>query len=223
MDIHKPKAAHSWREFAIELGTIICGILIALGLEQAVEQIHWAHEVEAEREALLSEARDNVSTAAYRVAEDPCIERRLSEVEEGFRRQSKGQPTGFKQAVNRPPNWTATTGSWDIAVSGQALVHMPRAERLKFSDAFDSYKAFANLRRDEDAIWRRLSLMSHPDILAPGDWVELHQAYGQAIGMNERMKTLTKYILEDAAMGQKTEAFLQLDADRLKAFCTSLY
>jgi hypothetical protein len=34
MDIHSPKAAHSIREFLIEIGTIICGILIALGLER---------------------------------------------------------------------------------------------------------------------------------------------------------------------------------------------
>ena len=33
MEIHKPKAAHSVREFLIEIGTIVCGILIALGLE----------------------------------------------------------------------------------------------------------------------------------------------------------------------------------------------
>ena len=26
MEIHKPKAAHSWREFAVEIGTIVCGI-----------------------------------------------------------------------------------------------------------------------------------------------------------------------------------------------------
>jgi hypothetical protein len=26
MDIHRPKAAHSIREFLVEIGTIICGI-----------------------------------------------------------------------------------------------------------------------------------------------------------------------------------------------------
>ena len=75
MEIHKPKAAHSVREFLVEIGTITCGILIALGLEQAVEQVHWHHEVETERAALQDEARQSVTTAAYRVALDPCIER----------------------------------------------------------------------------------------------------------------------------------------------------
>ena len=39
MEIHKPKAAHSWREFLVEIGTIVIGILIALGLEQEMQAI----------------------------------------------------------------------------------------------------------------------------------------------------------------------------------------
>ncbi len=223
MEIHKPKAAHSVREFLIEIGTITCGILIALGMEQAVERIHWDHEVEAERTALRSEARENLSTAAYRIALDPCIARRLAEIEEGFRRQAKGRPLGFRQAVTKPPSWSASAGSWDIAVSGQALGHMPDKEKLAFSDAFDTYKAFHQLRTEEDAIWRQLSLINHPEILGPGDWVALHQAFGQALGMNERMKTITKYMLEETAMGERPAAFQSLDSDRLRAFCTSIF
>lgn len=222
MEIHKPKAAHSLREFLIEIGTIVCGVLIAIGLEQAVEQVHWGHEVEAERAALRDEARDNVTTAAYRVAEDPCITRRLAEIEEGFRRQAKGRPTGFRQVVTKPPSWGASTGSWDIAVSGLALGHMPHKEKLAFSDAFDSYRVLNSLRNEEDAIWRGLSLINHPEILASGDWVELHRAYGQALGMNERMKTITKYILEDASMGERPSNFGGVDSVRLRAFCTSI-
>jgi len=69
MDIHKPKPVHSWREFLSEIAVIVCGILIALAGEQVVEAFHWRHEVEAQREALRSEARDNLSAAAYRKAE----------------------------------------------------------------------------------------------------------------------------------------------------------
>jgi len=223
MDIHKPKAAHSWREFLVEIGTITCGILIALGLEQAVEQLHWRDEVEAERAALHEEARQSVTTAAYRVALDPCIEHRLAEIEVGFRRQAKGQPTGFRQPVTKPPSWSASQGSWEIALSGQALAHMPHREKLTFSDAFDTFRAFHQLRTEEDSIWRKLSLINHPEFLSSGDWVELHQAYGQALGMNERMKTMTRYILEQATLGEHPDPFQTLDEGRLRAFCTSIF
>jgi hypothetical protein len=66
MDIHKPKPWRGVREFLKEYVIVVVGVLTALGAEQLAEAFHWRHEVEIEREALLREARDNVSTAAYR-------------------------------------------------------------------------------------------------------------------------------------------------------------
>jgi hypothetical protein len=45
VEIHKPKPVHNWREFLTELGTIVLGICIALGGEQALEWNHWRNQV----------------------------------------------------------------------------------------------------------------------------------------------------------------------------------
>jgi hypothetical protein len=37
--LHKPKSVHGMRELAIEIGVIVIGVVIAIGLEQAVEVI----------------------------------------------------------------------------------------------------------------------------------------------------------------------------------------
>ena len=222
MEVHKPKPWHGWRELVKEVGTIVIGVLIALGAEQAVEALHWRNEVASERAALLDEAQANLSAVNYRVEGDACITRRLAEVEEGFRRQGKGQPMGFREPVGKPPLWVSTTGSWDIALSGQALAHMPHKEKLGFSDAFDAYKAFAVLRNEEDGIWRRLGLINHPGILGASDWAELHQAFGEALEMNNRMKTLTKYITDSATLGRRPAEPEGGDLMDLRAFCTSL-
>jgi hypothetical protein len=39
-DVHLPQHTHTWRDFWIHLGTITVGLLIAVGLEQAVEKVH---------------------------------------------------------------------------------------------------------------------------------------------------------------------------------------
>ena len=64
MDIHKPHAAKSWREFAVEIGTIVVGILIALGLEQVIESIH--------DRTIADEARE---AAPRRSAREPLVGR----------------------------------------------------------------------------------------------------------------------------------------------------
>lgn len=60
MEIHPPtKPIESVREFFVHLSMIVVGILIALGLEQAVEAWHH-HELGVEaRESILNELRDN--------------------------------------------------------------------------------------------------------------------------------------------------------------------
>ncbi len=57
MHIHKPKAAHSLREFLSEISIIVVGIAIALACEQAVEAVHRNVEVSALRLDLRAESR----------------------------------------------------------------------------------------------------------------------------------------------------------------------
>ncbi len=59
MKIHKPKTAHSLREFATELLSIVAAIIIAIALEQTVEAIHWRHWVAAARESLRRPQRQS--------------------------------------------------------------------------------------------------------------------------------------------------------------------
>jgi len=54
MEIHKPHAAKTWKEFFIEQGMVITGILIALSLEQAVERAH--------ERSRAAQARENIRT-----------------------------------------------------------------------------------------------------------------------------------------------------------------
>ena len=40
MRFHLPKPLHGWREFAGEVGIIVLGVLIALGAQQIVQNVH---------------------------------------------------------------------------------------------------------------------------------------------------------------------------------------
>jgi hypothetical protein len=129
MEIHKPKAAHSWREFLIEIGTIICGILIALGLEQAVEAGRTSAEVREAREALREEVKDNVSALAFGVEEDKCLLPKF----EAFGAWAKGG--------SKPPELTTIlaeygSSTWDT-VKMSAVPHMPLGERRALAAFYD--------------------------------------------------------------------------------------
>jgi hypothetical protein len=56
LDVHPPHTStHTWRGFLIHIATIVVGLIIAVGLEQAVEAIHHHHQRQELREALLED------------------------------------------------------------------------------------------------------------------------------------------------------------------------
>jgi hypothetical protein len=128
MDIHKPKAAHSIREFLIEIGTIICGILIALGLEQVVEWGHTEHELAETRRALNTEIAHNSTSSVTGVAEVGCLrfafDRYIAWAKGGDR-------PGFAPGLYPVMSSTA----WDASRSGPVL-RMPTEERLKYAEYY---------------------------------------------------------------------------------------
>ena len=65
LDVHPAQhAASSWKEFFIHIATIVIGLLIAVGLEQAVESFHHRREVSAVREELQGEREANKAAFA---------------------------------------------------------------------------------------------------------------------------------------------------------------
>ena len=60
LDVHAPhNTAHTWKAFFIHLATISIGLLIAIGLEQAVEYVHHRHQVAEMMEKLRTETLEN--------------------------------------------------------------------------------------------------------------------------------------------------------------------
>jgi hypothetical protein len=123
VEIHKPKAAHSFREFLIEIGTIICGILIALGLEQAVEAMRTAREVADAREALHREIALDLDVAATWKRAHPCWLGSIDAAKAWA--AGSGDRPAFPSGLMK--NYQATV--WDMTKAGP-VTHMPLDERL---------------------------------------------------------------------------------------------
>ena len=70
--MHKPKPIRTWREFFTEIGVIVLGVLIALGLEQAMEALHWSYRVRDAETAMRAELDQGDRDAWYRSARRCC-------------------------------------------------------------------------------------------------------------------------------------------------------
>src|SRR3954470_12459041 len=99
MEIRKPKAWHGWRDFLKEFGTIVLGVSVALGAEQAAEWWHWKNQVQQSREVIATEVATDLRLAMWRVRTEQCGERRLDELAAIVDGASK---TGTLPAVGDP-------------------------------------------------------------------------------------------------------------------------
>jgi hypothetical protein len=69
LDVHPPEhPAHTWRDFFIHIATIVVGLIIAVGLEQAVEYLHHRHQIKETREELHVEREKNIEIFSQMVS-----------------------------------------------------------------------------------------------------------------------------------------------------------
>lgn len=226
MHVHLPKPLHGWREFAGEVGIIVLGVLIALGAEQIVEALHLRAQMNGERKALYSEARGNIGSVRWRQRLQPCIDRRLAELNAILHAHSAGRPIILHGKVGRPVSSFMSTTAWQVAVSSQVLVHMSLDEKLDFARAFSSYANLDQaLLREQDA-WLKLAALDDPALLGDSDWSQLRQAYGEANTLNDRIKLITEYVLSVGKLGQPANPTFDASPrvrEAAKIFCRPIF
>ena len=193
MHLHIPKVPHSLREFLREVGIIALAVMIALGSEQAIEAMHWRHVIESERESLDLGVDDVRFAMRARVAEQPCVDRRLADLAVVFKRREHHQPLGLVAPIGRVALWLRDDTALRIATADGSLSHMSVAEKNKYFSAFGVYqRTFAPVAQEERDSWRALQPLNHPEVLGDEDWRALRKAYSDALDSNMVLKSNLK-------------------------------
>lgn len=159
MHIHRPKAAHSLREFLSEISVIVVGIVIALGGEQAVEAVHRNIEVSALRSDLheearqvLADARKCEATTGYQLL---WLNKRIAQVQATVWR---GQPLAAHEPFDVPTCASPDIPIWRSAKSGGKTNLLTKGEVNAYAEVeyvqghMDSYLQQA--MNDYDAVRR---------------------------------------------------------------------
>ncbi|HEX5182117.1 MAG TPA: hypothetical protein VFW19_03085 [Allosphingosinicella sp.] len=189
MDIHKPKLAHSLREFLAEIGTITVGILIALGLESAVEAYHNRRLVDRARIELRAELRSNRDTLADTISQEKKASVPLAALLAYGRARLQGRPARLAPDLQLNMRFVQmSTAGWDSALATQALVHMPYDQAHALSVAYAGTRVFNDYEADATRHWMELNTwpddpgtLSHDQLQAAVHELALNQGYQQSL------------------------------------------
>ena len=192
LDVHAPHGSiHTWKSFFIQIATIVIGLLIAVGLEQTVEWIHWREKVAQARESIHQETANNGRWWALRQATRECVSQRLGvlrSVVDAVAAHRPVEPIGYTNPeVGRP----LADAIWESERSSQTLTHFPRDELARLSTI---YAALVSLRRWEGQelnAYSNISIMEgDPSRLGAEDLALLRQDIEMAETMNGYITTV---------------------------------
>ena len=153
LDIHKPKPVHSWREFSGEIGIIVVGVLIALAAEQTVQFLHHRTQVAEVSEALNQELSYNLAVLKDTVDLQPCLDRRLAEIDRWSVAASSGHPIQQMGEFGRLPAQIFHSAIWR-ATSGSSIDLLPLDKRISYARFYDG---FGNVDRIRDNVREKWS------------------------------------------------------------------
>lgn len=163
MDVRKPKAVHSLREFALELLTIVIGVSIALGGEALVER-HRVHEaLTFSRADFRAELRRNRNEVATNLREASVLKGQLEAlIREGSRfvaGREAFEATDARHNLQRS-FVSLRSAAWSSALSTQVMTHFPPGEGRAVAQAYSEQEAFTALQQIEQQGWFQLALYS---------------------------------------------------------------
>lgn len=188
-----------WRRFFGEVGIIVLGVLVAVGLGAIVTEIGWRNDVAQTREALSLEFGEAIGQGRDTVRVAPCVERRLDElalVVATANREGRLPPMG---SIGNPPWRTWDNGVWESAIAAETASHFPRDDAVGIA-SFYSFVAILrdNTSRELDA-WTKLYEMVGPGrAINPDEVARLNAAIGEA-RMVHRLMSLAALRAEQLA------------------------
>jgi len=215
--------ANGWRSFFADIAVVVIGVILALLAQELAQSMQWRKDVAGQRNALRAMAEDNLKVIAFRRFQEPCVQRRLTELQTMFRLHHENEDIPLRGPIGLPYKWGSDRSAWNIALSDASLSHMPLGERRRFGNAVDVYDNIDALMKDEYSVWLRLQPLDHPELLEAHDWALLRQAFGEASALHARINAVVDEALTSNNLGLPVPTITQKDVPREEewgnAFC----
>lgn len=159
-----PKPLHGWREFAHEIIIVVLGVMIALGAGQVVDAIHWKFEARQSLSLIELELAHDAGVFDERTMIQPCLDRRLAEVDALVRAARKTGVLPQIGEIGRPPSRPFETSAWDNALASSVPEHFDPETRDTLSNYHAQLAGNQEYLEEEETLWASLKSIEN----APG-------------------------------------------------------
>ena len=173
------------RKWLGEVGNIVLGVLIALGLGWVANAIKVQSDVAAARRAIRVELGKSVGQSVERARIVGCIDRKLDALARIIDQADRTGRLPAMGAIGAPPVWAWTRAVWDRAINAETLSNFREFELFGLPGAFELVPVLREYNQQEYMIWTRLNVMVGPGrAITPQEVAQLrtHIIEARAIG-----------------------------------------
>ena len=200
------------RKFAREVGSIVLGVLIALGLGAIANEIGWANEVRGARVAIKQEISNTLTGARRRAQLSDCVDRRLDLLTDILAQASRTRQLPALGAIHSPGARNWRTGVWSSYVAADTAAHFPSGELRGLTGVYAVIDTLNEVNDSEDEAWRKLAMFVGPgrplDAQTEGT---LYEALGTARQRNRLMRNSHVWLGEQLARGDLPKNYAAAD------------
>lgn len=151
-------------KFIREVGSVVLGVLIALGIGEVAELVRWQVRVAYSKAAIHAELARVAGVLDERAMIQPCLDRRLEELGRLVRAARENNRLPAVGEIGRPPSRPVGTAAWDDAAGSGTLLHFDAGTRAGLSINYPIIADYTGLLREERDLWAALSVLEN----APG-------------------------------------------------------
>ena len=200
MEVHKPKPIRNWREFLKEYAIIVIGVLTALAAERAAEWLHNRSRAAEARASIREEIARNDNRINVRQAMEPCIGKRLDEVDGLIVASAAGKlPQEALWVGSTPAALILFDSTYKAAMQSGTASLFSYGEQQDYANLYASFENYNRAVAEEARSWGDLrTLERHPAPSATLDW-QLRSAMQQARIARAAINTARYWAMRDSA------------------------
>jgi hypothetical protein len=162
MRFQSVKPLNGWRAFAGEVGVIVLGVLIALGLGQLAEDLQWKTKTARGWESVQQELARSAGVFDERRMMAPCLTRRLDELDSILRDARRTGRLPAVGEIGRPGTRPIQDTAYQAIINDETLVHFDRQRQGNLATVYTLVRRYAGPLEDENRTWARLTTMEGP-------------------------------------------------------------
>lgn len=147
------------RKFLRELGGIVLGVLIALGIGEVADDLRWKAKASNSMRAMRTELSQAAGVLDERVLAQPCLNRRLEQLDRLVRDARRTRSLPDLPTIGRPPVRPLLTVGWDDALDGGVLSHLNASDRTMLGLNYPLLKAYPGEVNQEAGLWATLHII----------------------------------------------------------------